>query len=195
MTNELPVETHPWAPFAPPGAKVLIMGTFPPSPKRWCMDFYYPNPNNDFWKMCGLLFLGDAAALYVPGTRRFDPEAIRRLMTDRHIALHDTCRRIRRLQGNASDKFLEVVETVNLDALLQQLPDCRDVATTGEKAASIIAELTATTAPRMGRFVETEYAGRSLRIWRMPSTSRAYPLALEKKAEFYAGLFRSVGVL
>jgi len=30
---------------------------------------------------------------------------------------------------------------------------------------------------------------RALSFWRMPSTSRAYPLALEKKADFYRRLF------
>ena len=34
-----------------------------------------------------------------------------------------------------------------------------------------------------------------LEIWRMPSTSRAYPLAIEKKAEFYAGMFRHLGII
>ena len=34
-----------------------------------------------------------------------------------------------------------------------------------------------------------------LEIWRMPSTSRAYPLAVERKAEYYATLFRHLGIL
>ncbi|GFI38574.1 hypothetical protein IMSAGC016_00339 [Muribaculaceae bacterium] len=28
--KELEIESHPWQPFIPDGAKVLIMGTFPP---------------------------------------------------------------------------------------------------------------------------------------------------------------------
>lgn len=44
-------ETHPWPPFIPPHAKILIMGTFPPAPNRWSMDFYYPNCQNDFWRI------------------------------------------------------------------------------------------------------------------------------------------------
>lgn len=193
--DQLPVETHPWPPFAPEGARVLLMGTFPPAPKRWCMDFYYPNPANDFWRICGLLFFGDPQALCIPGERRFDEAAIRHMLTERHIALHDTCRRIRRLRGNASDKYLEVVEPVHLDALLALLPDCHDLATTGEKAAQVLAELTDSEPPRMGEHVDTTWQGRSLRIWRMPSTSRAYALALDKKAAFYARLFRAVGSL
>ena len=31
---------------------------------------------------------------------------------------------------------------------------------------------------------------REIRFWRMPSTSRAYPLPLEKKAEAYRKLFK-----
>ena len=41
------IETHPFVPFIPEGAKVLMLGTFPPAPHRWCMPFYYPNFQND----------------------------------------------------------------------------------------------------------------------------------------------------
>lgn len=186
------IESHPWPPFVPDGAKVLVMGTFPPQPKRWSMDFYYPNRTNDFWPMMGLIFFGDRYALSAPDHKTFNLEAIKRLLEDRHIALHDTGRKVRRLMGNASDKYLEIVEPVPLYDLLATMPDCRTIATTGEKAASVVAALTNTPLPRMGDMVETSDG---LRIWRMPSTSRAYPLALEKKASYYAELFRSAGVL
>lgn len=37
MGNEIELETHPWEPFVPAGARVLIMGTFRrnPSAGRW----------------------------------------------------------------------------------------------------------------------------------------------------------------
>lgn len=190
--EELQLETHPWEPFIPEGAKVLIMGTFPPQAKRWSMDFYYPNRTNDFWKICGLIFLGDKDALYLPGEKKFDVNAIRELMTEKGIALNDTARRVRRLKGNASDKYLEIVEPVPLYDLLARMPQCRAVATTGEKAAGVIAEITGTSLPKMGEMVT---APDGLEIWRMPSTSRAYPLAVEKKAEYYATLFRHLGIL
>lgn len=186
------IETHPWPPFVPDGARVLIMGTFPPQPKRWSMDFFYPNRTNDFWHMMGLIFFGDRTALYDPASRQFRLPAIRQLLTDRGIALGDTGHRVRRLMNNASDKYLEIVEPVDLAALLARMPQCRAVATTGEKAAGVVASLTATPVPPIGQFVTTP-AG--LQVWRMPSTSRAYPLALEKKAAFYARLFRAAGVL
>lgn len=191
MDEELIIETHPWAPFIPEGAKVLIMGTFPPGSHRWSMNFYYPNPTNDFWRICGLLFLGDKTALYDATGKKFDVDAIKTLMKEKKIALNDTGYKVRRLKGNASDKFLEILEPVALHKLLKAMPDCKAVATTGEKAAGVIASLTDTEIPKMGEMVT---ASDGLEIWRMPSTSRAYPLAIEKKAEYYAKLFRHVGI-
>lgn len=178
---------HPWPPFVPPSAKVLIMGTFPPGPHRWSMDFFYPNRTNDFWFMMGLLFFGDRDALYDRPARQYRLDRIKALLTEKGIAMCDTGYKIRRLKGNASDKYLEIVEPVHLDELLGLMPGCTDIATTGEKAAAVMAELTGTEAPKMGQYVTTP-AG--LRVWRMPSTSRAYPLALEKKAEYYSRLFQ-----
>lgn len=190
---EQPIETHPWVPFIPEGAKILIMGTFPPQSKRWAMDFYYPNRTNDFWPMMALIFFGDRDALRLPGSKDFDLEAIKALLTEKRIALNDTGFRVRRLMGNASDKFLEIVEPIHLDELLDRMPDCHTVATTGEKAAGVIASLTDTPLPRMGEMVAAP--DRALEIWRMPSTSRAYPLPLEKKAAYYRDMFHHAGIL
>lgn len=200
--KELEIESHPWQPFIPDGAKVLIMGTFPPQAKRWSMDFYYPNRTNDFWKICGLLFLGDKDALLSDDRKTYDIDKIRALMTEKRIALNDTVRKARRLKGNASDKFLEVIEPVPLFELLSEMPGCHAVATTGEKAAGIVAALTGTDIPRMGEMTlaavpppDASESPGQLEIWRMPSTSRAYPLAVELKAEYYATLFRHLGIL
>lgn len=190
--TEIPVETHPWEPFAPAGARVLIMGTFPPQSKRWSMDFYYPNRTNDFWFMMGLIFRGDRHALYDASARSFRLDDIKALLTERGIALNDTGRRVRRLMGNASDKYLEIIEPAPLGELLASMPFCRTVVTTGEKAAGVVASLTDTPLPAMGTMVTS---ADGIDIWRMPSTSRAYPLKLEKKAEYYERMFRHAGVL
>ncbi|MDE6240210.1 MAG: uracil-DNA glycosylase family protein [Muribaculaceae bacterium] len=193
MDNDnIELESHPWPPFIPANARVLVMGTFPPQPKRWSMDFYYPNRTNDFWPMMGLIFYGDKDALRKEGSRDFDVEAIKRLLNERGIALNDTGRKVRRLKGNASDKFLEIVEPVPLYDLLTLMPQCKTIATTGEKAAGVVADLTGTVLPKMGQHV---VSADGLDIWRMPSTSRAFPMKLEAKAEYYAALFRAAGIL
>ena len=190
------IETHPWQPFIPHNAKILIMGTFPPQPKRWNMDFYYPNRTNDFWKIMGIIFLGSKDALLIPGTKDYNLDAIVDLMTKKQIALNDTVRKARRLKGNASDKFLEIIEPVPLFDLLKEMPECSAVATTGEKAASVIADLTGTSIPAIGKKTTFELSelNRKIDIFRMPSTSRAYPLAVEKKAEYYKQMFIDCGI-
>lgn len=190
--NDQILETHPFEPFVPENTKVLIMGTFPPQPKRWSMDFYYPNRTNDFWYMMGLIFYNDRTALLAEGTKDFDLPKIKALLNEKGIALNDTGHRIRRLMGNASDKFLDIVEPVNLRGLLRRMPECKAIATTGEKAASVLAELTGTEPPKMGHHVT---GPDGMELWRMPSTSRAYPLKLEKKADYYRQLFKSVGII
>ena len=186
------IETHPWEPFIPSDAKVLIMGTFPPGSHRWSMDFYYPNRTNDFWYMMGLIFYGDRKALFDEKSKSFKLEEIKKLLTDKGIAMNDTARKVRRLQGNASDKYLEIIEPVPLRELLGQMPLCHDIATTGEKAAGVIADLTGTEVPKMGTFATS---ADGLRLWRLPSTSRAYPMKLENKAEYYKNFFEAAGVI
>lgn len=190
--EEIQIEQHPWEPFAPKDARVLFLGTFPPGNHRWSMDFYYPNRTNDFWYMMGLIFLKDKHALYDKAQKSFRLEEIKALLTDKHIALSDTAREVRRLKGNASDKFLEIVTPLPLYSLLETMPDCHTVVTTGEKAAGVIAELTHTAVPKMGEMI---MGPEGLEIWRMPSTSRAFPMALEQKAAFYRSLFQHVQIL
>ncbi len=191
-----PIEEHPWKPWLPENAKVLFMGTFPPGSHRWSMDFYYPNPINDFWRIMSMLLIGDKEALYDRSTKTFDLNGIKRLTTKYGIAMSDTVKRARRLKGNASDKYLEVVEGNDPAVLLSHIPLCAHIATTGEKAADVIASLTGTVAPAMGQSVIWHMApDRDVHIWRMPSTSRAYPLAIDKKAAYYATLLHHAGIL
>lgn len=190
------LETHPFEPFTPPGARVLVMGTFPPPAPRHSMAFYYPNFINDFWRIMGLLWLGDREAFVDREHRTFRLDLIRRQLTLHGMALSDTVHTARRLRGNASDKYLEVVEPVALDALLSRMPLCRTLATTGEKAAATLAAITASEPPAMGRSTTgVTPAGIPVTIWRMPSTSRAYPLPLERKADYYRTLLDSLPTL
>lgn len=201
MNKEIITETHPIEPWLPENAKVLMCGTFPPPRDRWSMDFYYPNFINDMWRIFGLVFHSDKDYYVDTANKTFRLAEIKRLLLEKGIALSDTGREVHRMKGNASDKFLEILQPIDLAATLALLPECEAVATTGEKAAGIVAEQTGTNVPKVGEWVDirvaTDIPGyfRPLRHWRMPSTSRAYPLSLEKKAEFYRILFRSVFIV
>ncbi len=189
MTNPIPIEHHPLKPFLPPKAHILMLGSFPPQRKRWSMDFYYPNMQNDMWRIFGLIFFSDRDHFINQEEHRFNRPLIEDFLREKGIALYDTATSVRRLQDNASDKFLEVVEPTDIAALLRELPRCTKVVTTGEKATETLRTVFHTDKPAVGSFVEFTFEGRPMRLYRMPSSSRAYPLKLEKKAEAYAKLF------
>ena len=195
MQEQSTVERHPFEPFLPEGAVVLFLGSFPPQPKRWCMEFYYPNWLNDFWRVCGLVFYGNRDHFVVPGQKRFDVDRIRRFCREKGIALFDTAVAVRRLRDNASDRFLEVVEPTDLDALLSRIPACRTIVTTGQKATDVLVDRYGGKEPGVGESESLVIGNRRLRFFRMPSTSRAYPLALDKKADAYRILFQAAGLL
>lgn len=193
--SQRPVERHPLKPFLPEGCRLLMLGSFPPERRRWSMEFFYPNFNNDMWRIMGLIFYGDRERFVVAGERRFDRTAVEAFCTERGIGLYDTACEVRRLAGNASDKFLEVVNPTDIGALLRTVPACRAVAATGEKAAETFAAAVGCDAPAVGAAVEFGFEGRAMRFYRMPSSSRAYPLSVERKAAVYEGMLRAEGIL
>ena len=193
--GEMVVESHPLPPFLPEGAVMLMLGSSPPPRARWSMDFYYPNLQNDMWRIFGLVFFGDKDHFMEPGLKMFSRERLMAFLEENGIAVSDTGRKFIRHKGNASDKFLEIVETIDLEATLSALPHCRALVTTGEKATETLLSITGAAPPPVGGFTDFVYAGRQLRHYRMPSSSRAYPKPLADKAAGYADMFRREGLL
>lgn len=164
------------------------------------MEFFYPNYQNDMWRVFGLIFYKDADHFFNATNKTIDLEGIKQLLTDYKIGIGETATEVIRTKDNASDKFLEIVKPVDLPGMLSLAPDCNAIVTTGEKAASIIAELTETGVPKMGERVKCSVKMKdgSIRVfnhWRMPSTSRAYPMKLDKKGAFYARMLEAEGVI
>ena len=188
-------ELHPLEPFLPGNARILMLGSFPPKRIRWSMEFFYPNLQNDMWRIVGYLATGDKQHFLLPGGRRFDRGRIEAFCRERGIALYDTAVEVVRLKDNASDNFLQVVREVDLAALLARIPACRAIVTTGQKATDTLRALTGCDRPAVGESVAVRYAGRDLRLWRMPSSSRAYPRPVEWKAEFYRRVFAENGII
>lgn len=182
------VERHPLEPFVPEGARLLMLGSFPPARHRWCMDFFYPNFTNDMWRIMGLCFAGDKNHFVDEQTRTFRLDDILTLLRTRDIAIYDTATAVVRTQGTASDKDLQVVEPTPLDGLLARMPQLEAVVTTGEKATGLFTAHFGIPAPRVGTWVPFTFEGRELRLYRMPSSSRAYPMRVERKADYYRAM-------
>ena len=192
---DIEIENHPLEPFLPANARLLMLGSFPPQKKRWSMDFYYPNLNNDMWRIVGLLFFNNKDYFLNETRKAFCRERIISFLNDKGIALFDTASAIRRLQDNASDKFLEVVQPTDISRLLGQLPECKAIVTTGQKATDTLRAQFEVEEPKVGDFSEFVFDGRPVRLYRMPSSSRAYPLALEKKAAAYRSMYEDLQML
>lgn len=189
------IEYHPLEPFLPKNAQLLMLGSFPPKEIRWSMRFYYPNLQNDMWRIFGLLFFNDRDKFVDKANKRFDEPALRSFLAEQGVALCDTARAVRRLKDNASDQYLEIVEPLNLSSLLQQLPLCHTIVTTGEKATDTLCPLIGADKPVVGGYSEGNCEGKNVRLYRMPSSSRAYPKPIETKAAYYRTVFEHIGWL
>lgn len=190
--TDFPIEQHPLKPFLPHDAKLLMLGSFPPQKKRWSMDFFYPNLQNDMWRIMGIIFFDCKDYFLTPDRKTFDREHIVRFLQEKGIALYDTATAVRRLQDNASDKFLDIVTPTPIKELLKQLPHCRAIVTTGQKATDTILRQMNIQEPAIGHFESWNHDGRCIRLYRMPSSSRAYPLPLKAKAEIYRMMFEQL---
>ena len=186
------VESHPFKPFLPKGARILMLGTFPPSEKRWSMKFYYPNFINDMWRIFGIIFFGDKEHFVDAANKSFRLDLLIPFLEEQGIALFDTATRIHRTTGTASDKDLEIIEETDLHAMLRLLPTCEAVVTAGQLATDIACRQFDISAPKVGECADVLFEDRSLHLWRMPSSSRAYPMKPERKAEYYQKVLKRI---
>ena len=172
------------------------------------MDFFYPNFINDHWRIEGQLFFNDRNYFVLPDRKAFDRKAVVAFSQLKGIAFYDTATAVRRLRNNASDEFLEVVEPTDIRSLLCGLPQCKAIVTTGKKATeTVCASLGIAEVPGVNASVpvpEHFLAGltpapgaqrRQLLLYRLPSSSRAYPLSFDKKVAAYRAMFETVGIL
>lgn len=197
------IEEHPLQPFLPHNASILFLGSFPPPKVHWSMHFFYPNWINDFWRIQGLIHFDNPNHFEIPGMKMFDCERIMEFCKKKGIAFYDTAKKICRLKGNASDGFLLVLEQSDIPSMLEQMPHCNTIATTGGKSSEELLNIIHTlesigraatvngqkVIPTPGTKNIINISGREIEWWRMPSTSRAYPMPLLKKADAYKMLF------
>lgn len=150
------------------------------------MDFFYPNRTNDMWRIWGLIAYGNKDAFLLPDGKTFDKDKIVEFCNSFGLALTDTGLEVIREKGNASDAHLTVIKPRNFNALLSLIPLCTDIVLTGEKAVETLDKEIGFGTIKVGEYITTDYfPGRKIRIWRMPSSSRAFPRSIEWKAAYY----------
>ena len=194
--HDLQLEIHPLQPFLPANARILMLGSFPPPKAKWKMDFYYPNFQNDMWRIFGLAFFNDKDHFLTADKKAFEKTTIMDFLSERGIALSDMGKEVKRLKGNASDNFLEIIKPIDLKNILERIPACTTLVTTGEKATETLRSLLPDLIqkPPVGSFVETLFEGKTYQFYRMPSSSRAYPKPVTEKARVYLSMFNELGI-
>ncbi len=162
-----------------------MLGSFPHKRNDGAWNSFIPNLQNDMWRIFGIIFFQNKDHFLNPDKKVFDKERIIDLLNKKGIALYDTASAVRRLQDNASDKFLEVVEQTDISLLLlKQIPMCKAIVTTGQKATDIIREQIKVKEPVVGTSEPFEFEDRTMRLYRMPSSSRAYLCPLKKNQQY-----------
>lgn len=188
-------EQHPLGFFLPDNTKVLMLGSFPPPKERWSMNFYYPNFQNDMWRILGIVFYSDKDYFVAASGKAFDEEKAKTFCREKGIGLGDTATEIIRLKDNASDKFLKVVTSFNPGEIWRKIPACEAIVITGQKAMDTLLSVLPVEAPKVGTFASCAFAGTTIKVYRMPSSSRAYPKPLQDKAKDYKKMFHELGFL
>lgn len=156
------------------------------------MEFYYPNFTNDMWRIMGICFYNDKSHFIIEKEKRFDLDSIVKFLEEKGIALFDTATEIIRTKNNASDKDLEVVRLTDFDGMLGALPDCRAIVTAGQLATTLFCQHYNIKEPKVGEYTDFAFNGRDMRLYRMPSSSRAYPMKTEQKAQYYDKVFKDI---
>lgn len=191
MTTEL----HPLGFFLPENTRLLMLGSFPPPMQRWSMNFYYPNIQNDMWRILGLLFYNNKEH-FLESKKAFSEEKAKKFCQEKGIGIGDTAVEVIRLKNNASDNFLQVIKPIDPEEVLSKIPECQAIVVTGQKAMdTILSVLPPTEEPKVGSFSTFTLLDRTFRLYRMPSSSRAYPKPLEEKAAIYKLMFEGLGML
>ena len=186
------VEWHPLRPCIDNDTRVLFLGSFPPQRKKWAkgFDFFYPNFINDHWRIMGLIFYGDKDHFVDTKARTYKGADIIRFVKEHGLGYYDTSEAVKRLKDNASDKFLEVTVPTDIRTLISRAPRLQKIVVTGQKAADTLCDyFHIDQLPKMGESVNIPYLynslGKPVKLCRLPSSSRAYPMRLEQKAEYY----------
>jgi hypoxanthine-DNA glycosylase len=97
------IETHPFKPFVPARAIVMILGTFPGRKKTLTPgdhEWFYGSRRNQFWNIVRGVYNAELSTT----------EEKKTLFTEHRIAIGDIFLKIRRKEDNNLDTNLEVIE-------------------------------------------------------------------------------------
>jgi G:T/U-mismatch repair DNA glycosylase len=125
-------EIHPWNWYCPPGAKAIVIGTFPPTLRNWSYDFFYPNKNNYFWKI--MAFIAEKELHYFSGIEAVNER--KNILNHLGVGVSDMGKIIIRKSDSSLDQNLEIIEYMDIFQLLKENPSIRKIIFTSSSGKS-----------------------------------------------------------
>lgn len=117
--NSSTEHVHPFEPFVSKNTKTLILGTFPgkdftdPNKENDKEDWYYGNKCNEFWEL-----IEYALDCKENSLRKIKEK--KEVLKKHNIGITDIVKKAKRKEDNNSDENLEVIETNDLNSLLDK---------------------------------------------------------------------------
>jgi G:T/U-mismatch repair DNA glycosylase len=191
MKDSYSIEKHPAWEYEFPGIRVLLLGNFPPHKKRWDYEFFYPNKQNNFWKIL-------AAINGTPLKEMKGEAAVRErkaILKDLKVGVYNLAKVIRRKNDSARDTDIQILEYVDIFQVIRKHPKLRKIILAGFAASSSTTKtflqlLDQHNIPhdkpsmiKAGTEFKIKIDKRIIACVILNSTSTAFPIKLEKLVE------------
>lgn len=137
MNQVIEPEPHAFGTFVPPGAEILIIGTFPTHKRNWAFEFFYPNKLNLFWELLSNTY--NYQFKFLKGENAVTER--KAFAANHKIALTDMLAKAIRVNHGSSDNQLIPVELMNIMSILEANPSIRRIILTsrsGKNSALIL---------------------------------------------------------
>jgi G:T/U-mismatch repair DNA glycosylase len=191
MSDHYIEETHPEWYHDIPEMKVLILGNFPPHKKRWDYEFYYPNKQNNFWKV--LSAISGKPLKWMKGAEAVAER--KAIMEKLGVGVFNIARKVLRKGYSARDTDIQILEYNDVLEIIQKHLELKKIILAGFSAENSTAK----------KFIEylrnnnvrfdephkisagTEFlihlGRRKIKCVVLNSTSTAFPIKLERLTE------------
>lgn len=124
------IECHPEWYFDIPHMQTLILGSFPPHENKRDYQFYYPNKQNNFWKILAAISKTDLQ--YYSGLEAIQER--KRLMLDLNVGIQNMGKVISRKGLSARDTDIVIEEFQDILAIIKKHKELQKIIISGYSA-------------------------------------------------------------